>query len=542
MSNTKASPSSANPGMKKNFVKENAKVKIGRLAVQKRFASGTYTQHHPSQCNHTLNAQPIHLKKESATGGKQLVRIKYQDSVRDLLVPATANTYPAIWPVEEIKRIEAKSRLVTIDQKKIELQRKYEEMKYLEEECEKRKAHLKEIDKLKFDVQADDDPDATAEKQKILDRALIAQLESAEEYKRVNHLIAAKKCQLTRAAQVVEKNEIQRESEDYNSFVEKTILDECDKALQLESENELQRRKSKAALAEERKAQANQRELAEKMASEKVLEAEKAEAQAKAAENAKLEEEEKKQRIEQMFKTREDIENFKALRETLKNKALEEERNSEIKTLAYMRKKQENIKKIAEAKRLVKEEKQRKADELLMIQAKLLETRNLQGESNIKRLEEEKEREFRRKAKEDALKRKMLAKEVQDVRASQLQEARRKKEMESEQERLVANKLIDKMNSEEMEEMQNRERSRIEKEKYQNYIRKQIEQKQLKKQMENEKAKVEHATVQEKEKERIANIESVLNTKLVEMQEAKMPLEDIRDIQRKIKSKLAPVL
>lgn len=537
---SKASSSSINNRTPKNFVKENAKVKISKYAVQKHFSAGVYTQHHPSQCNHLLNAKPIHLKKQSAIDGKELVRIKYQENVRDLLVPATAaNVFPAIKHVEEIKRIEAKSQLVTIDEKKMALQRKYDERKQLEEECEKRKAHLKEIDKMKYDENLDDDSDSAAEKQKFLDRAMVAQLEDTEEFKRVNHLMAAKKCQATRAAQVVEKNEIRRELRDYNSFLEKTILDDCDKALQLESENALNRRKSKAKLAEERKSLVNQKELAEKMASEKALEMDKAEARAKAVENARLEEEERKQRVENMFKTREDIENFKALRETLKNKALEEERITETKAIEYMRKKQENIKKIAEARRLIKEEKQRKADELLMLQAKLLETRNQQGESNLQRSQEEKEREFRRQAKENAMKRRKLMKEMHDVRSSQLQAIQRKREMDAEQERLAFNKLVEKQKADEMEEMRNKERFRIEQEKYQNDIKRQIQHKQMKKQLEEVNAKIEYSRSLEKEKERIANIESVINTKLVEMQEAQMPLEDIQEIQRKIKSKLA---
>lgn len=538
MFNTITSSTSLNNRKKKNFVKENAKVKISKHAVKKHFTSGLYTQHHPSQCYHLLNAQPIHLKKQSAIEGKELVRIKYQESVRDLLVPATANVYPAIWPVEEIKRIEAKSHLVSLDEKKVELKRKYDERKQLEDECERRKAQLKEIDKLKIDQHSEDNSDSAAQNKKILNRAMISQLEEAEEFKRVNFLIAAKKCQLTRAAQVVEKNEIQRELSDYNFFMEKTILDECDKALQQEAENELKRRESKAKLAEERKALVNQKELAEKTASERALEMDKAEAHAMAVENANLEEQDKKRRIEQMFKTRDDIENFKALRETLKNKALEDEHITEMKAMEYMRKKQESIRKLADAKRLIKKEKQQKADELLMLQAKLLETRNQQGESNIKRSQEEKEREFRRQEKEAALKRKMLSKEIHDVRACQLEEIRRKRELELEQERLARNKLVEKIKAEETEEERKQERLRVQREKLQNDIMNQIKQKEMEKLKEKEQARIEYIRSQEKEKERIANIESVINIKLVEMQEAKMPVEDIQEIHRKIKSKL----
>lgn len=520
---------------KKNFVKENARVKFGSCAGQKRFVTGVYSQHNPSQCNHSLNGQPIHLKKESA---KQLVRIKYQDNVRDLVMPTTVNVHPAVWPVKEIDRITAKSRLVTIDDKKAELQRKYEEMKYLEEECEKRKAHLKEIDKAKQSEDSDGDWDGAAEKQKILDRALIGQIEGTDEFRQANRLIVSKKCQLTRAAQIAENHQIQRDLRDYNLFLEKTILDNCAKALQFESENALKLRQSKAKLAESLKAGVNQKELAEKMAAEKALNLDKAEVHASAMELAMRDEQEKKQRLEQMLKTREDIENFKALRATLQNKTLEEERITEQKAQEYMRQKQENMKKMAEARRFVQQEKQRKADELLMIQAKLLETRCQQGESNIKRLEEEKEREFRRKAKEDALKRKLLSKEVQDARAFQLEEIRRKKEMEAEHERVALSQLKDKLNSEEMEERKKMERIRMDKEKNRNEIINQIREKEMKKQIEEERAKVDLVREQERQKEQLLNIQSVLNAKLAEMEDAQMPLEEIREIQRKIKSKL----
>lgn len=518
----------------KNFVKQNARVQFSKGAAQKSFTSGSYTQHHPSQCNHTLNGQPIHIKRESET---QLVRIKYQENVRDLVVPTTVHTYPAIWPVKEINRITAASQLVTIDEKKSELQRKHDEMKYLEEECEKRKAHLKEMGKMKHNDNSDTDTDDAGERQKILDRAMIEQVEGMDEFRQANKLIASKRCQLTRTAQIAEKNEIQRELRDYNSFLEKTILDDCAKALQLESENALKRRQSKAKLAESLKARVTEKELSEKMAAEKALEMDKAELQATAVELAMLEEQEKKQHKEQMLRTREDIENFKALRETLQNKVQEQERIIEQKTQEYMRKKQENAKKMAEERRLMKEEKQRKADELLMVQAKLLETRNQQGESNVKRLEEEKEREFRRKTKEEAMKRKLLSKEVEDVRAQQLKEIRRKKEMEIEQERVALSRLKEKLHSEEMEEQKKMQRIRLEKIQIRNEIMDQIKEKELKKQMEDEKAKVDYIKEQERQTEQLENVKNVLNAKLAQMEEANMPLDDIREIKRKIQSK-----
>lgn len=93
---------------KRNFVKENSKGQV-RKHFSQEFHSGTFTIHHPSRCYHTLNGHPIHLKRENPTDGKEFIRILNREYIRDLLVPATSNLYPAVLHIRDLDRIKMKS-------------------------------------------------------------------------------------------------------------------------------------------------------------------------------------------------------------------------------------------------------------------------------------------------------------------------------------------------------------------------------------------------------------------------------------------------
>lgn len=136
MSHTKLSLSTK--GSKRNFVKENAKGQISKHFNQQ-FTPGKFTTHHPSRCYHIVDSHPIHLQRENPIDGKESVRICTQEYIRDLLVPATSNLYPAIWHVSEINRIKTKSLRLTNDEKQANIRNVEEMNKILKDASEERK-------------------------------------------------------------------------------------------------------------------------------------------------------------------------------------------------------------------------------------------------------------------------------------------------------------------------------------------------------------------------------------------------------------------
>lgn len=129
--------------LKRNFVKENSTGQLSKHLTQK-FLPGTFRTHHPSRCYHLLNSHPIHLKRENPTDGKEFVRIFTQEYIRDLLVPATSNLYPAVWHVNEINRIKTNSLRLTNFEKQANIKHMEDMNKHLKDASEKRKMLINE--------------------------------------------------------------------------------------------------------------------------------------------------------------------------------------------------------------------------------------------------------------------------------------------------------------------------------------------------------------------------------------------------------------
>lgn len=107
------------------------------------------------------------------------MKIATQENVRDLLVPVPKTAHPSIFPAKEIKRMKTagnefskKLRLAKVQEYEINKKR-------LEEECERRKMLMKEIDRVKAErgKSASEIPESESLRVKILDRAFLAQHE-----------------------------------------------------------------------------------------------------------------------------------------------------------------------------------------------------------------------------------------------------------------------------------------------------------------------------------------------------------------------------
>lgn len=110
---------------------------------------------------------------------KEVLKIVTQENVRDLLVPVPEKAHPSIFPAKEIKRMKTagnefsqKVRLAKVHEYEINKKR-------LEEECERRKMLMKEIDRLKAEKKKNisEIPESENIRGKILDRAFVAQHE-----------------------------------------------------------------------------------------------------------------------------------------------------------------------------------------------------------------------------------------------------------------------------------------------------------------------------------------------------------------------------
>lgn len=247
--------------------------------------------------------------------------------------------------------------------------------------------------------------------------------------------------------------------------LEKMMLDERAKALQLEDVRRDQLRRINAKHAYEIKNQLREREMAKVMEAERIEEEAKAMAKAQIAITLDMLEKER-DRKEQKLRVRTELQKSNELSEFFKGLVFEEQRIADMKAQEFMRIKQERDQQIARDKKLAAELKQREADRLLALQTKMLNTKGEQEEMNMRRNQEEKEREFRRKEKEAAIKKKKADQELEVTRRAQLEEIKRTRALNIVREEIAFKNVVSKLKEEEVKAKQLEEEKYRQREKY----------------------------------------------------------------------------
>lgn len=224
------------------------------------------------------------------------------------------------------------------------------------------------------------------------------------------------------------RQELERELRDENDRLEQMMMDEREKALRVEDIRRDESDRKNALHGIQIKNQLRERELAKLREAERIEEEAKAMAQGQIAITLDMIEKER-DRKQQMIKVRSDLQKSNEMNEFFKSLAFEEQRIAEMKAAEFMRQKQLQERELATERRLAREKKQREADRLLVLQTKRLETKSEQDEMTMRRMQEEKERDFRKKEYEAAMMKKKRMKELEVARINQLEELKRQRAM-----------------------------------------------------------------------------------------------------------------
>ncbi|XP_035779334.1 cilia- and flagella-associated protein 45-like isoform X2 [Anopheles albimanus] len=527
----------------KNFVKSQAKSSYVNDLPAKQHRAGIYNRHHPKECDLMLRWRPIHLQREDPYEGKQVVRIMNKDNIRNLLIPSSDNSvYPSFWTKEDFERMQDKAKLKTLEDRLAEFKANENEKKKMLEESEKRKKRLQEIDRerqqkggkvgnIHDDGSGDRDSDTSP--RKIIDRAFLAKQEQEEEVKRANRIILAAKCHIIRDAQIAEKQEIERELRAEELRLEKMMLEENEKALK---EEEKKREFNKVLTTQHSEEIRNQLLDREKI---RHKEAERIEEEARVLKQAQMAiaEEEKrkeKERHDRVNEVREGLKKAYELSAYYKQVDFEEQRIAELKIQEYMRQRMERQKKLEFERKIAAEVREKEHDRMLKIQQKLLDTKSERNDMDLRRGQEHIEREFRRREKEAAIKKKELEQQLAVARAAQLEAVKTERAMQLARDELEHKKTIEKLKEEEAKEMNQKRKQLKLREKYREEI---IQQMNLKDQERREKERIarnEQAALLESERKRDKNIKTIIANKIKMMKESQVPERFIKDVERQL--------
>lgn len=270
---------------------------------------------------------------------------------------------------------------------------------------------------------------------------------------------------MVRDAQITEKQEIHRQLRAEELKLEKQLLNECDKAIKDEEVQREELKKLNEKYADELRVQLKRREMNKFLEAQRIEEEASSIAKVQAAinEDVRRQEQAKKDRITRM---RRDLQQANELSDFFKNMAFEEQRIAEMKAQEHMRKRKERDMELEQERRLLREQKQREADRMLLLQTKFLQTRSEKEEIKLRLIREEKDRQYRQREKEAALKRKENERKLLTARGAQVDEAKRVRELQNAEDEQEHKKSVEKLKQEEAKERMQQERLHRMKEAY----------------------------------------------------------------------------
>lgn len=222
------------------------------------------------------------------------------------------------------------------------------------------------------------------------------------------------------------------------------MLLEAQEALKVEDKKRIKIKKEHCKHSEEIRKQLEAKELIRLKEAERIEEESIKLKQAVAA--IRVDDAQKKRAIhERKKKIQADLQQAKELSSYFKELEFEEQRQAELKIAEYMRQKREREAQKQEEARIAKEAKDRDHERLLQIQQKMIDTKSARevgvtfkfvkelGKIKnclqaivLRRGQEQVEREYRRKEREAAIKKKDIEREIAKARAIQLEETVRK--------------------------------------------------------------------------------------------------------------------
>ncbi|KAK6641169.1 hypothetical protein RUM44_012878 [Polyplax serrata] len=475
---------------------------------------------------------------KSATDGKETVKYVTNDGMTIMIVPSKdTNYYPIKMKENELNRLKGKAVIVTEKEKLRMTEEAKAEQSRLEHESAVRKNELKQFDKKGKAGGAGRlsglEREARDKANYLLKRAWELRHEDEDEVKKANSLILQAKCQAIRDAQLAEHKLIQRELKEEEKRVEQMMGDERARQLMEEKKKMEEERARKARYVMELNEQMEEIEARRLLNAELQLEERRKTNEAMFAvmleelESIRKKEEEKQKTRDFLNLSNEQIKKAKALEK-------EEERLADLKIQEYMRLKAEREEKLEREKEAEKKKKELEYARQRALQEAASDLQSMQDEMNAVRRQEEYEREWRRKEKEAVKKKQKMEEDCRLAREQQVRDNRRFQAME-----IAREKREYERNIRVQIELQEKERlldlkKQHDAEIYREQILKQINQKEKERIEERQEKFQEGVALKAEEAKRKHDIKQILDKKLENIRNNKVPEVYVAQIQRQM--------
>ncbi|KYN17650.1 Coiled-coil domain-containing protein 19, mitochondrial [Trachymyrmex cornetzi] len=519
-----------------------------------RFPPGVYTIHLPSTCDHTLENRPIHLKRISAYEGKEVTqKIRDKSGTRKYLIPSKEPmVYPKIMTRKEYEDLKERSRVITKEERQTAVETTEKERERLAKESLARKEAIRVMD-MKKDREKDPRTKEIEEEAKkrtmhILERAYNMRLEQEEEIQKCNRLILETKCRAIRDAQFITESRIW-----HNILViaEKKLMGQ--ELLEEEKRlNDMMEEERRWAIKEESRKE--EEETAKRLRFAKILKEQIIENEEQRILQFERKQEESRlinlnniawQQDEIEKLRNKETENAKVRQELAEGneqlkhfKAMEEEENRiiDLRIQNYHRIKEEREAKKAEEQRLERLKKEREKTRVAMRTVQAHELQAQIDEINAARVQEEVERDWRRKEKEEALKKLKAQRILQKEREEQINNKRIMQAIEIERERREFERIVRVQQTAFYREKKEFEQKQQQALIHRSEILKQVNEKERERIVERQKMFEEGLAIRAETAMRKKKLQDAMERKCQEMRENKVPDIYINEVKRMIET------
>ncbi|KAL5280199.1 CFAP45 family protein [Megaselia abdita] len=450
--------------------------------------------------------------------------------------------YPTLIKKHEFGRLKEAENLQSLEEKVEALKKYEEEQEMIRAESDKRKQFFRDIDneRLKRQMEVDKNKvldseisEAKLEKAQILEKSFIARFENEEEVKMANRIILNAKCSIIRKIQLEEKFQMKKEVKDEDMKCDNSMLEKTQASLVSEEAKEEIAKQKAIENAKYIKKQLNEKYLERCLEHERLQE--EAKLVAKAAEIFQKEEERKAQlQRERKVKTANDLGKIKEYKNHFKQLANDQDKELDKRISCYLKRKNDRESAFQHQKKLEKEVKMKKIQNLFDTQKRALDSKQDNLEIVLARDQDLADREFRRKEKEAVLKRQRVQEAVSVSRQAQMRQNKERQAQAMAREEEDFWKLIKTLESLKEEDQAKEDKKVINKKKYKEEIVKQMNEKECERREQLEKTRKELLTTKEREDERRNNIRSVIDIKFNTLAAGNYPQRNIKEVEKKL--------
>ncbi|XP_059504202.1 cilia- and flagella-associated protein 45 isoform X3 [Stegostoma tigrinum] len=476
------------------------------------------------------------LYPTSSNKPKESIRLITKDMIRDLIIPTEdPSGKTLIMSPEEFERIKQASRVISEEEREaIRVANNAERMQAAEMAGERKSfIRAKELQRRKNEKLNEVEEAARDRALYLLEKANALRLEQEDEIKQINETITDARCHAIRDAQILEKEQIEKEMMEEEKRLDKMMEVDRQKAIKMQDELERIRKenglRAKAHIVQqiEEREQERMLQLEHKalQAVERVQAMERM--QQEDLENLQNKRQQQRRRHQEIKESNEQVQKHRELMQQL-------DRQADQKVQEFQDAKLKREAEIEEQQNRLKREKAIEVARLQALQERAHDHKAEQDALRAKRSQEAAEREWRRKELEDERKKAEVTAVLKKSRSDQIRHKEHFLAVQATKERQEFERVL-KVQKEKIEkEKKEEEDKRYGRIKYANDLREQIREREQKHIAERAAFFEEGKRLKEEAYQRRLRLDQIKRKKLEELRSVGLPEKYCREIERRL--------